>query len=116
MKYNDKDTTLKANLVEGKYILYAKLDPSRAKGEIPEKSNVSSYSSNFLTLQTIEQKSHPNLLKKMFLNHAKFNKRQTYNNGLMWIAWKLLYQQGGYAYIAFGNSAESNKKFVITFD
>ena len=52
----------------------------------------------------------------MFLSHAKLNKRQTYNNGTMWIAWKLLYQQGGYAYIAFGNSSESQKKFFITFD
>jgi hypothetical protein len=52
----------------------------------------------------------------MFLSHARLNKRQVYNNGTMWIAWKLLYQQGGYAYIAFGNSSESQKKFVITFD
>jgi hypothetical protein len=52
----------------------------------------------------------------MFLSHAKHNKRQSYNNDLMWIAWKLLFQQGGFAYIAFGNSKESNKKFVITFD
>ncbi len=56
------------------------------------------------------------MLKKMFLNHARFNKRQTYNNDLMWIAWKLLYQQGGYAYLAFGNHEDSNKKFVISFD
>jgi hypothetical protein len=34
----------------------------------------------------------------------------------MWISWKLLFQQGGYAYIAIGNDKESNKKFVITFD
>lgn len=40
----------------------------------------------------------------MFLNHAKKNKRQTYNNDMMWISWKLLFQQGGYAYIAFGNN------------
>jgi hypothetical protein len=52
----------------------------------------------------------------MFMNHARLNKRQTYNNELMWIAWKLLYQQGGYAYLAFGNHPDSNKKFVITFD
>lgn len=43
-------------------------------------------------------------LKKMFLTHAKKNKRQTYNNDTMWIAWKLLFQQGGFAYVAFGNN------------
>lgn len=34
----------------------------------------------------------------------------------MWIAWKLLYQEGGYAYIAFGNAKTSKQKFVVTFD
>lgn len=34
----------------------------------------------------------------------------------MWISWKLVFQQGGYAYIAFGNEAQSDKKFVITID
>lgn len=34
----------------------------------------------------------------------------------MWISYKLLYKQGGYAYVAMGNSNISNKKFIITFD
>ena len=34
----------------------------------------------------------------------------------MWISWKLLFQQGGYAYIAMGNSSQSTKKFIINFD
>lgn len=34
----------------------------------------------------------------------------------MWISYKLFYKQGGYAYIAIGNSLQSNKKFIITFD
>ena len=33
----------------------------------------------------------------------------------MWIAWKLLLQQGGYAYVAMGVEPQSNKKFVIDF-
>jgi hypothetical protein len=32
----------------------------------------------------------------------------------MWSSWKLI-GQGGYAYIAFGNSSESKSKFVIAF-
>jgi len=34
----------------------------------------------------------------------------------MWISWKLLFQQGGYAYIALGNSEKSDKKFIVSFD
>jgi len=34
----------------------------------------------------------------------------------MWVSSKLLFQQGGYAYIAFGNDIKSNKKFIIDFD
>ena len=33
----------------------------------------------------------------------------------MWISWKLLLQQGGYAYVAMGVDENSNKKFVIDF-
>ena len=33
----------------------------------------------------------------------------------MWISWKLLLQQGGYAYVAMGVDSQSNKKFVIDF-
>lgn len=34
----------------------------------------------------------------------------------MWLSSKLLFQQGGYAYIAFGNEAGSNKKFIIDLE
>ena len=34
----------------------------------------------------------------------------------MWISWKLFYEKGGFAYIAFGVDSTSNKKFVINFD
>lgn len=52
----------------------------------------------------------------MFLNHARGYKKNKYNNGLMWISWKLLLQQGGYAYVAMGVDPLSNKKFVIDFN
>jgi hypothetical protein len=52
----------------------------------------------------------------MFLNHARGYKKNKYNNGLMWISWKLLLQQGGYAYVAMGVDSSSNKKFVIDFN
>lgn len=83
---------------------------------MPTKTSVSVYSKQFTDLIPADQKSYPNFLKKIFLNHAKLNKRQTYNNDQMWISWKLLFQQGGYAYVALGNSSESKKNFVVQFD
>lgn len=116
LKYNDEDTTLNTQLEPGSYILYAKLDPTRKANVLPTKSSVSVYSKQFTDLVPSDQKMHPDLLKKMFLNHARLHKRQTYNNEEMWISWKLLFQQGGYAYIALGNSPSSKKKFIVTFD
>jgi hypothetical protein len=55
------------------------------------------------------------LLQSAFLNYARLNKRKNYNNNLMWISWKLLFKEGGFAFIAFGNSYDSNKKFKINF-
>lgn len=34
----------------------------------------------------------------------------------MWVSYKLLFDKGGFAYIAFGNEVTSDKKFVIKFD
>lgn len=34
----------------------------------------------------------------------------------MWISWKLLFEKGGYAYLAFGVDPRSEKKFIITVD
>ena len=53
------------------------------------------------------------MLRDVFLKHARNHKKNKYNNGFMWLASKLFFHQGGYAYVAFGNEAGSNKKFVI---
>ena len=60
--------------------MYAKLDPTRKHGHMPSKTSISVYSQQFTDLVPSDQKSHPDMLKKMFLNHAKLHKRQTYNN------------------------------------
>jgi hypothetical protein len=67
-------------------------------------------------LKQEDRKKYPNILENAFLAHGRLNKRNTYNNDLMWISYKLLYKQGGYAYIAMGNDPSSNKKFIVTFD
>jgi|JI10StandDraft_1071094.scaffolds.fasta_scaffold63427_1 hypothetical protein len=34
----------------------------------------------------------------------------------MWISWKLLFEKGGFAYLAFGVNVKSDKKFVVTIN
>jgi hypothetical protein len=34
----------------------------------------------------------------------------------MWISWKLLFKEGGYAYIAFGVEKTASSKFHISFN
>lgn len=34
----------------------------------------------------------------------------------MWVSWKLFFEKGGYAFLAFGVEAGLNRKFVITLD
>ena len=96
--------------------MYVKLYTYPITNKIADKIVVIVYSTNFVGFETSSQIFHPGMLKKMFFNHARFNIRQTYNNDIMWIAWKLLHQQSGYAYLAFENHEDSNKKFVISFD
>lgn len=33
----------------------------------------------------------------------------------MWISWKLFYEKGGYAFMAFGVDVAAHKKFKIEF-
>jgi len=44
-----------------------------------------------------------NFLRETFLSHARKNKKKKYENDTMWVSNKLMYREGGYAYIAFGN-------------
>lgn len=83
---------------------------------VPSKTVVSVYSPCFTTLEIVEQIKYPDLFRRAFLNQARGFKKNIYNNGLMWVSWKLLLQQGGYAYIAMGVDPLSNKKFVIDFN
>lgn len=34
----------------------------------------------------------------------------------MWVSYKLLFEKGGFAYVAFGNEIMSDKNFVVEFD
>jgi len=39
-----------------------------------------------------------------------------YNNNKMWISWKLCFQQGGFAYLAFSNQKDNDHAFVVNFN
>ena len=52
----------------------------------------------------------------MFLTYAREHKKKEYENGNMWLSWKLLYEKGGYAFIAFGVDSSCSKKFKVEID
>lgn len=74
--------------------------------------SVSSYSLHMVDIIPADKKMHPDFFKKVFLSYARNNRRKEMNNGLMWISWKLFFDKGGYAYLAFGVDPRSDKKFV----
>lgn len=112
LKYNEQHPNLKVFLTPGKYLIYIKLDPTTHNQNFPAKANLIVYSSLPVVLKESSQTEEPNLLKRVFASHGRNNKRQFYNNDLMWSGWKLI-SQGGYAYLSFGNAPESKFKFVI---
>ena len=89
------------------------MDPTRGRRLLPPKIMLGVYSTNYITLESVDRFRYPTLLKDVFLKHARNHKKNKYNNGFMWLSSKLFFHQGGYAYIAFGNEPGSNKKFVI---
>ena len=114
LKYNEKQPELRIKLLPAKYLLFLKIQPTIKHQNFPKNPVLSIFSTAIAQLTLTNQQSYPEFLKRMFLVHARSNKKQTYNADLMWSAWKLILQ-GGYAYIAFGNSASSKRKFVIKF-
>lgn len=115
LKYNEQHPTLRARIGPGRYIIYIKLDPTLNHRAFPKQVNLVVYSSHAAYLKQASQKQMPDLIRKVFLAHGKANKRQFYNNDLMWSSWKLV-AQGGYAYLVFGNLHDSKFKFVIKLD
>jgi hypothetical protein len=114
LSYNDQHAHLRSKLSPGKYIVYVKLDPTLKNANFPKQTSLVIYSSQFARIKPSLQQNYPNLLRNSFLAHGRRYKRQLYNNDLMWSSWKLM-AQGGYAYIALGNSISSKNKFVVAF-
>lgn len=55
------------------------------------------------------------MLRECMLNHARLTKRRRYENNTLWISWKLMYKEGGYAYICFGTEKDAQFKWNVTF-
>jgi hypothetical protein len=45
------------------------------------------------------------------LAYAKEHKRKKYEAETLWISYKLMFKEGGYAFIAFGAEADSKHKW-----
>lgn len=113
MKYNELGASIKARLHPGKYVVKTKADPHPESGSMPVELNISTYGKHFVEIKASKKENHPKLLQKTFLQHARHNKKKEYDDGKMWISWKLFYEKGGFAYIAFGVEPNANKKFKV---
>ena len=96
--------------------MYTKIDPTIEKNLIPENLSVSCYSHDRVDIVSEDRKKHPDFFQKIFMAYARNNKRKEYSDGKMWISWKLFFEKGGYAYLAFGVEPGHNRKFVIGFE
>jgi hypothetical protein len=67
-------------------------------------------------LEPVLRTKYPTLVRDALLDHALHNKRSEYNEGKVWMSWQLLFQKGGFAYLAAGNSPDSQQTVAITYN
>lgn len=77
---------------------------------------MSVYSLHYAILDKVDPIKAKPMLKECMLNHAKAIKRRKYENDTLWISWKLLYREGGYAYICFGVEKTAQHKWYVSFN
>lgn len=116
MKYTEANMLLTEKLTPGEYLVFAKIDPTRQSNKIPDNTTLSIFSKALTKLTPVPRTKYPDILRKTFLDQGEHSKKSIQNDGKMWLSWKLLYQQGGYAYLALGNAKDSDSAFVITFN
>ena len=115
LSYNNQSSSLIAPLSAGSYVLYVKVDPTAPSGNLPAKANLVAYSKQFCYIKESSQSKHPDLLKLVFGDYGRKNKRQFYSSDEMWSSLKL-FSQCGYGFICFGNNASSKESFALTLD
>lgn len=109
------DCSLKIKLAPGQYTIFTKFD-SNEKQHFPQQASISIYSHHYVFIDKADQIKQKATLNNCMLEHAKATKRKKYENDTMWISWKLMYKEGGYAYICFGAQKEAKSKWVVTFN
>jgi hypothetical protein len=106
---------LTEKITPGSYILYAKVDPTYKTHKLPQNAVVNLYSKSFPSFHAVPRTKYPTLIRDTFLNHAFHNKKNEFSEGKIWISWQLLFQKGGFAYLAAGNNRDSQQTVVINF-
>jgi hypothetical protein len=116
MSHYQEETSLKARLQPGTYVLFTKFDPSIVTKKLPENASVSVYSLHYTVLELIDRNKCDKILRESFLAFGKEHKRKKYENDTLWISYKLMFKEGGYAFIAFGAEANSKHKWEVAFN
>lgn len=116
MSHYEEDTTLKVHLQAGTYIIFTKFDPSIVRKTFPASASVSVYSLHYAILGSMDKTKCNNILRESFLAYAMEHKRKKYEDNTLWISYKLMFKEGGYAFIAFGSEADSKHKWEVTFN
>lgn len=109
------DLNIKVTLKPGTYIIYCKFDPTR-NNNICSEASISVYAKPKVKLERTLQKEHPDFLKRMFMEYSRNAPDKQRVNNYMWLYRKLIYNEGGFGFLAFSNDAASKKKFVVSFD
>lgn len=115
MKY-ETNTIITEELTPGDYVIYAKVDPSFQTKKFPQSATLNLYSKNLANLEPVLRTKYPSLVRDALLGHALKHKRSEYSDGKIWMSWQLFFQKGGFAYLAGGNSPNSQQTVVITFN
>lgn len=92
-----------------------KVDPTQKTHTYPEKITLNVYSSFLTKIKEIARTLYPQILNEAFLHHAIANKTMDIPGGKAWISHQMLFQKGGYAYIAIGNNADNPYSITLPF-
>lgn len=93
---------MKVRLRPGSYVVFTKFDPSIVSKSLPESASVSVYSLHYAILDILDREKCTKVLRESFLAYARENKRKKFEENTLWISYKLMFKEGGYAFIAFG--------------
>lgn len=74
---------------------------------------LSVYSQRLVSMKVKNKQQCQSFLQRVFLSHAFMNPEKNYIDDEDWVCCKLLYNEGGYAYVAAHVKGPSKKKIMI---